>query len=145
MWLCLDNTYKYGSWRKASRSPTASLLLISFCLTVHYSSCCREGRQPVFSVQRWLLRFPRGKRVLTGKFVSQHAYHGYAQSMGRSTKRPGLPSFRGSPKTEMEHRLTSKLFGCSVCVARSHVQNPVHIYPKLCSRKKSKNWGGREG
>lgn len=50
-----------------------------------------------------------------------------------------------SLKTGMEHRLTSKLFSHNVCVACSYVQNPVHIYPKLCSRRKSKNWGGREG
>lgn len=68
------------------------------CPAMQYSSGCREGEQPGFSVQRWLLAFPQGKHVLTGGCVSQHAYHGYAQSGGSCSTRPGSRIFRGFPE-----------------------------------------------
>lgn len=104
--MCLSNPYKSGPWRKASRTPE---LLISLCLAMPYSSCCGEGIQPGFSLQMWLLMFPQGKCVLTGKCVSQHTCHGYAQSMGRTTRCPSSPSFRGCREPVMEHKLTSEL------------------------------------
>jgi len=85
--------------------------------------------------------FPQGEHVLTGKCAFQHAYHGYAQSMGGSTKHPSLPSFRGFPEDQDGAQAHLKAVGLQCLCGVGPCSKPRAYLPKTVFQKEIKKLG----